>query len=57
MRAAVPGIDRLRGIQAPEAASAVSEFGQDEPPQSQTVSTWRRLMRAVRRWQIGRMRP
>lgn len=41
-----------------EAASAVSEFGQDdEPPKALTVTPWMRIKRAVRAWWIGRMKP
>jgi hypothetical protein len=40
-----------------EAASAVSEFGQDEPPQALTVTPWMRVKRALRAWWIGRMTP
>lgn len=41
-----------------EAASAVSEFGQDdEPPKVLTVTPWMRIKRAVRAWWIARLRP
>lgn len=35
----------------PEAASAVSEFGQDEQPQP-SPSLWTRMVRAVQAWWI-----
>lgn len=39
----------------PEAASACSEFGhEDQQPKAQTVTTWARLMRAVRAWWVSR---
>lgn len=40
-----------------EAASAVSEFGQDDPPKALTVTPWMRFKRAMRAWWIGRMKP
>ena len=41
-----------------EPASAVSEFGHDDPPpRQQTVSLLQRLIRTLRRWQISRLRP
>jgi len=40
-----------------EAASAVSEFGQDEQPVSLTVSPWMRFKRAVRAWWVNRLKP
>lgn len=40
-----------------EAASAVSEFGQDDPPQALTVTPWMRVKRAVRAWRTKRLWP
>lgn len=40
-----------------EAASAVSEFGQDDKPVSLTVTPWMRFKRAMRAWWIARLKP
>lgn len=40
-----------------EAASAVSEFGHEEPPRPQTVSLLQRIKRKLRALAIKRLRP
>ena len=41
----------------PEAASAVSGFGHDDPPRPQTVSLMARIKRKLRALAIKRMKP
>ena len=41
----------------PEAASACSEFGHDDPPRPQTVSLLQRIKRRLRALAIKRLRP
>lgn len=67
MRAVVPDLESIRGEQndatrwpfnPPEAASACSEFGHDDPPpRPQTVSLMARIKRKLRALAIKRLRP
>lgn len=38
----------------PEAASACSQFLEDQQPKAQTVTPWTRIKRAVRAWWVSR---